>query len=138
MRGVFIVILSVAALLAATANGKQSECLDYHPKIVTLTGRISEHSFHSDPGNPDDRLETYLFLELPHPICVRANGRDENDDAYEAAEKNLKRLQLIVPYYPKGRIGQQMTLTGTLEHAQLGNQHTKVLLYIEAFPDAER
>ncbi|MEE3626190.1 DUF4431 domain-containing protein [Nitrospirillum sp. BR 11752] len=128
-----IVTIVLIGFQICVAKAQQGGCLNYPPSIVTLTGKISEHSFHTDPGSKYDRLETYWFLDLPHPICTNSNGH-ENDDLYEGPEKNLARLQLIVDQYPNDSwIGHDVVLTGTLEHAQLGNQHTSVLLRVQTF-----
>jgi hypothetical protein len=125
------VIIDVENLSKIT-EAARSDCVDYEPKTVTLTGTITAHmdygppNFGEDPAH--DAKEHYWRLDLDKPICV--NG-SERDDPEMQGERNIKHLQILyLNEYPAGGdwVGHRVSITGTLFHRISGHHHTRVLI----------
>jgi hypothetical protein len=125
-----IVRICVVILILLSNSSVGSQCLDYEPSIVQLTGTMKRVVF---PGRPNyesveegDEPEPYWVLYLDSAICV--NG-DQKDD-FKQAETNIKSLQLLIGDYDKYRhlLGQKVTVKGMLTHGFTAHHHTPVML----------
>ena len=119
------------SVLAASAG----DCLPYEPASVTLTGKTFRKVF---PGRPNyesikdgDEPEPAWLLRLAKPICVRADKKDE----FNEAENNVSLIHLVL----RGKQFSQLrrlrkkgtvTFTGTLFHSITGHHHADVLMWV--------
>jgi len=124
-----IVTICVVILTLLTHSSAGSQCLDYEPSIVELTGIMKRVVF---PGPPNyesvekgDEPEPYWVLYLDSAICV--NGDLKNN--FNTAESEIKSLQLLIGNYDKYRhlLGQKVTVMGMLTHSFTGHHHTPVM-----------
>lgn len=127
--------LPLAILCAVSCNASSASvaapCLHYMGSPVTLSGTVALQTFYGPPNygeNPKtDSRETQAILQLAKPICIVANPGDE-----DAAEAN----QLKVTLVPNNAVnlkqyeGKQVTVRGTLFHANTGHHHTPVLMQL--------
>jgi hypothetical protein len=125
-----IVVACALVLTLITAVSMSSQCLDYEPSIVELTGNLKRVVF---PGPPNyesvkegDEPEPYWVLYLDSTICV--NGDPKSD--FNIPEPIIKSLQLLIGNYDKYRhlLGQRVTVNGMLTHSFTGHHHTPVML----------
>lgn len=128
---IFTICIVILTLLTNSSVG--SQCLDYEPSIVELTGTIKRVVF---PGPPNyesvtegDEPELYWVFYLDSEICV--NGDPKND--FNTAETKIKSLQLLIGSYNKYRhlLGQKVTVKGILTHSFTGHHHTPVMLGVK-------
>jgi hypothetical protein len=126
----FIVLACALVLTLITDLSMGSQCLDYEPSIVELTGDLKRVVF---PGPPNyesvkegDEAEPYWVLYLDSAICV--NGDPKSD--FNTAECKTKSLQLLTSNYDKYRhlLGKRVTVKGMLTHSFTGHHHTPVML----------
>ncbi len=123
----------------ALSISASAQCLHYMGNPVTLTGMLTLQSFYGPPGygeNPrtDDR-EGQAILLLTKPICVSANTSDE-----DAAEQNQKKVTLVSLHGEDLRafVGQRISVTGTLFHANTAHHHTHVLIEVGSVQRQEK
>jgi hypothetical protein len=125
-----IVTFSVVILTLLTNSSVGSQCLDYEPSIVELTGTMKSVVF---PGRPNyesvkegDEPETHWVLYLDSAICVNGDPKDN----FKQAETKIKSLQLLIGNYNKYRhlLGQKVTVKGMLTHGFTAHHHTPVML----------
>jgi hypothetical protein len=128
MRGQ-TVILSLS-LLVVPAAGAQS-CINTYKDTVSLTGKLERRTY---PGRPNyetvkagDEPETHFYLVLAKPVCSVAS--EESD-----AQKDVKLIQLVldsVGYASlRPRLGENVTLRGTVFGAHTGHHHAPLLLQV--------
>ena len=71
-------------------------CLEYEPKVVTLSGTITRHleygppNYGEDPAHDDK--EIYWYLDLDKSICV--SGKNEDSPEMEG-ENGVRQLQIV-------------------------------------------
>lgn len=126
------VVIAVGLLPLKASNAAESECLEYRPATVTLTGTIIRHIDYGPPNYGEDPAhdakEVYWYLQLDDPVCV--NGKKDHSEEMEG-EKNVRKAQIVyLNGYPRGDnwINHRASITGTLFHAITGHHHTKVLI----------
>ena len=106
------------------------QCLEYEPKVVSLSGVII---LETHPGRPNyesipngDEPERIWVLKLKKSICVLAS-----DDINVKAD-NEKEIQLALDaeQYERYRslLGQRVTASGKLFHSFTGHHHKTLLL----------
>lgn len=126
----FLVLACVLVLTFITDLSSGSQCFDYEPSIVELTGTMKRVVF---PGPPNyesvkegDEPEIYWVLSLDAAICV--NGDSKSD--FNTSESKIKSLQLLIGKYNKYRylLGQKVKVKGMLTHSFTGHHHTLVML----------
>jgi hypothetical protein len=125
------------AFVGSAQPSAETRCLGYEPAVVKLTGTLTRETF---PGPPNyesvrdgDKPETYLILNLAHPVCVDA---DKTDTGLNPAQKDIRRVQLVFTGTTgdakyKDFVSKEVVATGTLFAAQTGHHHTPVLLTVK-------
>jgi hypothetical protein len=114
----------------STARPVATQCLEYEPKVVNLSGVIVRETH---PGRPNyesiangDEPETIWVLKLKKAICVLAS------DDINVEEKNVKEIQLVLEaeQYKRYRrlLGQRVAVSGALFHMHTGHHHKTLLL----------
>jgi hypothetical protein len=104
-----------------------------------LTGKVVLKTFYDPPNfgeNPEtDSRETQGILTLPRPICMSAD-RDGNHEA----EKNQSEVTLVPPkgINLKNYAAKQVTVHGTLFHADNGHHHTPVLMQVTRVEESRK
>jgi len=125
-----IITLCVVILALLSNSSVGSQCLEYEPSIVELTGTMKRVVF---PGRPNyesvkggDEPETHWLLYLDSAICVNGDPKD----GFKQAETKIKSVQLLIGNYDKYRhlLGQKVTVKGMLTHAFTAHHHTPVML----------
>ena len=110
------------------------DSLTYEPDTVRLTGRLERHTY---PGRPNyeniakgDEAEIGFYIRPEVPICVSHNGTDV--DEQPVAGVKLVQLVLDAQGYDRlrPRLGQRITVRGTLFHSITGHHHTALLLRV--------
>lgn len=103
--------------------------LAYGPAIVELTGNVVEKKYYGPPNYgetpKEDRVEGALILMLDEPFSISASPADLTDQEHACVD----RVQLVIHKnvrYPK--VGEHVTLSGTLFGNVTGHHRTKVLL----------
>lgn len=120
------ILAALALPFSLTAIG--APCLSYD-KPATLTGKVAIKTFFGPPNfgeNPEtDARETQAILLPAKPVCV--NGNDEYD-----LEKNQTEVTLVPPRGVnwKAFAGKQVTVHGSLFHADNGHHHTTILMQV--------
>lgn len=130
---IFLAAGLIAILVASSsAFAAASQCLEYAPAVVTLTGTITRQMGYGPPGFGEDPAhdakERYWRLDLEKPICTNGSGKD---DPNMQAEKNIRHLEIVyMNGYPTGGnwVGHRVSITGTLFHGFTGHHHTRVLI----------
>jgi hypothetical protein len=115
-------------------GNEQNACLSYGTStILPFSGTIAPQTF---PGPPNyegvekgDASETVWILTLDTPICTLQAEQDQ------PAENNVGTMQLLITgtemynrYQPQ--LGRSVIVTGSLEHAITGHNHTSVMLAV--------
>jgi len=114
----------------STPGSAEAQCLEYEPKVVSLSGVIVRETH---PGRPNyesiangDEPETIWVLKLKKAICVLAS-----DDINVEVDKE-KEIQLVLEaeQYKRYRrlLGQRVTVSGKLFHSHTGHHHKTLLL----------
>jgi hypothetical protein len=107
-----------------------TQCLEYEPKVVSLSGVIVQET-HPGPPNFEsvangDEPRTIWVLKLNNAICVLAS------DDVNVKEDNEIEIQLVMnaEQYKRYRslLGQKVAASGTLFHAITGYHHKRLLL----------
>ena len=107
-----------------------TQCLEYEPKVVSLSGVIVRET-HPGPPNFEsvangDEPRTIWVLKLNKAVCVLAA------DDVNVKEDNENEIQLVLnaEQYRRYRslLGQKVTASGTLFHAITGYHHKRLLL----------
>ncbi len=107
-----------------------AQCVEYEPKIVTLSGTLVRET-HAGPPNYEsirrgDKAETIWVVRLSKPICV--TGTDD----INVREDNQREVQLVLEpeQFKKYRklIGHRVIATGSLFHSHTGHHHKQLLL----------
>jgi hypothetical protein len=113
-----------------TPRSAATQCLQYEPKVVSLSGVIVRET-HPGPPNFEsiangDEPRTIWVLKLNKAICVFAS------DDVNVKEDNEKEIQLALKdeQYKRYRslLGREVTASGTLFHAITGYHHKRLLL----------
>jgi len=113
-----------------THRSVTTQCLEYEPKVVSLSGVVVSET-HPGPPNFEsvangDEPRTIWVLKLDNAICVLAS------DDVNVKEDNEKEIQLVLKaeQYMRYRslLGQRVTASGTLFHAITGYHHKRLLL----------
>src|SRR5215475_1172545 len=113
-----------------TLSSAATQCLEYEPKVISLSGVIVRET-HPGPPNFEsvangDEPRTIWVLKLDKAICVLAS------DDVNVREDNEKEIQLVLnaEQYKRYRslLGQKVTASGTLFHASTGYHHKLLLL----------
>ena len=118
-------------LILAIQSPSQSACFRADVDTVSLTGVVGRRT---NPGAPNfesmrrgDRAEQGLFLSLTKAICTR-------DDSVAGPKVNVRLIQLVLDSagtaFLKNRLGQRVTLRGTLFGAHTGHHHADLLLSV--------
>jgi len=108
--------------------------LRYEPDTVAITGLLVRKTF---PGPPNyesiakgDTPETGFYLELALSICTTASSDSDVHPATEGV--HLVQLVLDQPGYDRlrPRLGQKVTVRGTLFAPNTGHHHAPLLLKV--------
>jgi len=112
-------------------------CVGYEPDSVSLSGILEQRTF---PGLPNyssvaagDEPETGFYLRLLTPLCV-----SRSIDIWNRPAAGVQLLQLWVVKAAINdslgvRVGQPVTVRGTLSYAFTAHHHTQVLLSVHHF-----
>lgn len=120
---IFAFFLSLIFVFAAQA---QTDCLNYEPENVTLSGKLARLSIKNVSG----QKETIYVLKLKTPVCVNADPENE----YNPQQNDVKDVQLAfdAEKYKSSRLllNKNVMVSGTLfgEHTQ--HHFTKVLMSV--------
>jgi len=126
MRWRFAIL--IACVLPVSLVAVAAPCLSYD-KPATLTGKVAIRTFFGPPNfgeNPEtDSRETQAILIAAKPVCVNAN--DEYD-----VETNQTDVTLVPPRGVnwKTYAGKQVTVHGSLFHADNGHHRTTILMQV--------
>jgi hypothetical protein len=123
------VLIAFAALFAQHAFGT---CLAYGPSVVTISGKLEQHTFPGLPNYEDtkkgDEPEKGFYVSLLSPICV--SGEASSGVAYP--QSNVTSVQLLLNQigYDNLRplLGKTVTVSGSLLAAHTGHHHAPLLL----------
>ena len=119
------------ALLLAIQSASQPSCFRANVDTVSLTGVVGRRTF---PGAPNfestrrgDRAEQGLYLSLTKVICTI-------DDSVAGPKSKVQLIQLVLDSagsaFLRNRLGQRVTLRGTLFGAHTGHHHADLLLTV--------
>ena len=119
--------LLTALLLAGPVA---AQCLEYEPKVVSLSGTLVHETHPSRPNYESvangDEPETIWVLKLKAPICVLATNE------IDVRENSQTEIQLVLDQRQykeyRGLLGQGITVTGKLFHSHTGHHHKKLSL----------
>lgn len=120
---IFAVFLSLIFVFASNA---QTDCLNYEPENVALSGKLTRLSMKNVSG----QKETIYVLKLKTPICVNADANNE----YNPQQNGIRDIQLAfdAEKYKSSRalLNKNVSVSGTLfgEHTQ--HHFTKVLMMV--------
>lgn len=120
---IFVVFLSLIFVFATHA---QTDCVNYEPENVTLSGKLARLSMKNVSG----QKETIYVLKLKTPICVNADAENE----YNQQQNGVRDIQLAfdAEKYKSARLllNKNVSVSGTLfgEHTQ--HHFTKVLMMV--------
>jgi hypothetical protein len=121
--------------LSKITEATRSDCVDYEPKSVTLTGTITRHMAYGPPNYGEDPAHDekgiYWRLDLDRPVCVNAN---QGYDLDMVMERHVTSLQIVYENgYPprKGWVDHRVSITGKLFHAFTAHHHTDVLIIVD-------
>jgi hypothetical protein len=134
-----VAVCSISAIISAISNvqtNAATDCLSYeHP--ATVEGVIVRRTY---PGPPNyesvaagDKPETYWLIRLPHPVCVKQDlrsGYPENIGVVSIDELQLLMKPAQYSDY-QNQIGMYVRITGMLEGAMTGHNHTLVMLSLD-------
>jgi hypothetical protein len=129
-RYVFTALLLFSGLFLAF-NAKAA-CLSYEGR-VDLKGELGQAQFPGPPHYKDptkgDKLEGFLFLKLPKPVCIDV---DSEKPDLNMAQQNLDLFEIEANQQTydeyKDLVGKQIHLTGTLFGAIGYHHHTPVVI----------
>jgi len=117
-----------------------AQCLEYEPKVVTLSGTLVRET-HAGPPNYEsiprgDQPETIWILRLSKPVCV--TGADD----LNVKEDHQTEVQLVLEpaQFKKYRrsIGRRVAVTGKLFHAHTGHHHKSLLISVSEIKNRPR
>lgn len=117
-----------ALVLPVSLTAIGAPCLSYD-QPATLSGKVVIKTFFGPPNfgeHPQtDSRETQGLLIAAKPVCVNAN------DEYEV-ERNQTEITLVPPRGVNWKTfaGKQVTVHGTLFHADNGHHHTTILMMV--------
>lgn len=109
--------------------------LEYEPTVVELKGKLITKMFYGPPNygeNPDtDSKEEFAILVLRKPVNV--HGIPDSYSGYERMSVNhVREMQLVLRKQHKDLIGKEVTVKGTIFHANTGHHHTAVLMDVQS------
>ena len=124
-----------AILLLVLQSTSQPSCFRANVDTVALTGVLGRRT---SPGAPNfestrrgDLAEQGLYLSLTKAICTV-------DDSVAGPKSNVQLVQLVLDSagsaFLKNRLGQRVTIRGTLFGAHTGHHHADLLLAVIAPP----
>ncbi len=111
----------------------------YEPEEVEVSGLLHGTIF---PGPPEytsiemgDRPEKVVILILKEPINVKIKGGKEVGDDFNEEEKAVRELQVIFSDSTPSiqQMKKEVTLKGTLYHAQTTHHHRRVLMMVKSW-----
>jgi len=117
------------------------EVYHYYPEKSELKGTLSRKSFYGPPGYGEDpkhdKKERVYILRLEKPIKVVAAGKGGQNEGHD----NVRELQVDsagkIPM--KDFLNKKVRIRGTLRTAEIGHDHTDVLITPEEIvPDNRR
>jgi hypothetical protein len=136
----WLLVLAARAVPArATSQGAAPRCLAYEPDTVAITGTLERRVF---PGGPNfesiaagDEPEAGFYLRLARPICARLSPAQLRDpDPVLAARDRVTLVQLNLDSAGyarlRPRLGQRLTLRGTLYSSHTGHHHAPLVLAV--------
>lgn len=116
------------------------QILRTEPAAVRVTGTLRIERHYGPPGYGDDprhdELVKVLILYLDRPVKVVGNPKDElNSVSYG----DVRKMELVfwAEHRLMERIGQRVTIEGTLSEATTGWHYTKVLLAVKSVMPAK-
>lgn len=130
---IFLKLASVALCSMLVCTAHAADCLKYEPAVVSLSGELHRATF---PGRPNfesvasgDEPETGFYLTLKQPLCTQGDAAGEQE-----AQEGVREVQLVLTQkqYAQWRpkLGQQVTMRGSLFAAFSGHHHAPVLLRV--------
>ena len=126
----------LACLLSVSAGAVAAPCHSYD-KPVTMTGKVVIKTFFGPPNfgeNPktDSRITQGLLIP-GKPFCVN------EDDEYHR-EENQVEMTLVPPRGVKLKqlAGKQVTVEGSLFHADNGNHNTTILMMVKRIEEVRK
>lgn len=121
-----LIFAAFLSLLFAFAANAQTDCLNYEPENVTLSGKLIRQTV---TNAANEKIRIYV-LQLKIPICVNADAENE----YNPQQSGIKDIQLAFndETYKSALslIDKNVSVSGTLfgEHTQ--HHFTKVLMMV--------
>lgn len=127
-----IVFLLLAAGLMCLGHGWATEQAVYHysPEKAELTGVLTQKIFYGPPGYGEDpkhdKKEHVYVLKLERPIRVIATDKDSQNEGHD----NIRELQVDYTgkILLKNFLKKKVRIRGTLRSAEIGHDHTDVLI----------
>jgi len=134
-----LVTLFIAIAWSPSSPTADSPCLAYEPDTVSITGVLTRKTF---PGPPNyesvkqgDAPETGFYLVPGSAICMVASS---DSDSNNIAMDGVRLVQLVLDEAGYARLrpklGQQVTLQGTLFAEFTGYHHAPLLLRVTGGP----
>jgi hypothetical protein len=128
-------LILFSTIFSLGQTGTSVPCLLYEPAVVKIAGSLERKTV---PGPPNyksvrngDRPETYWFVKLSRPVCVR---EDEKEPDLNPAQKRVGSIQLDLSPEAyaayKELVGKGVVVSGTLFGAVTGHHHTPVLMTV--------
>jgi hypothetical protein len=135
MNNLFLLLF---ILFGASGNSLADNLMsvNYSPAKVTLIGKILEKNFYGEPGfgeNPTkDKKEHILLLSLEEKIDIIGKKEDllNNESLYGVKLIQLNSTGDIIKKL-RGMIGSRISLSGTLDVATTGHDHTDAVMTVE-------
>jgi len=138
-RTLALVAALVAQALSSDPQASARRCLPFEPDTVAISGILVRRVF---PGPPEfvsirsgDAPEPGYYLHLARAVCARPSPQQSRDpdSALEArAGVRLVQLNLDSLGYARlrPRLGQRVTLRGTLSSSITGHHHAPLILAV--------
>jgi Domain of unknown function (DUF4431) len=132
LRSLIAIVAAVLLLApAGLASTTEVEWLEFHPSVVTLTGRF-ELVLRFGPPNYGEDPKTDLKIEVPMLLLtdpIRVRGRPGDEINSESVE-DVRMVQLILPSQVNRYelIDQEVLVRGELTHATQGPEFTAVIM----------
>jgi hypothetical protein len=136
-----IVLILLLPLLSAELARAGSDCLEYEPAVVKLTGKAIEEKHILRPNQPvkakGNGYVHFPFLALDKPVCVKG----PEGDPYNPPEAGIRKMQLVLDEAQDRAyatmLNRKVVVTGKLWHGNNQYHRTPVLIIVESITPAD-